>query len=230
MSHFDSLLTFGEASTQKQNNVAYEVMNTSAFLQIIVRRLADTTSSKVSTLPLLQRFRRRFGNLLNQRISIPSTVFTHAMVKMADVSSASIHVDLSGIHCDVIFQTGEHIQATIIPLHVRFAPHGSKEMTWLVKPAEQATNHRCLDVISTLSGVITHTLWPVHFDEHSAYGGIVDRQDADHFTIDLRTTPTGQALRRNTALESIMELIQLKNIDLSTDIVFLRFALPSLSS
>lgn len=197
-------------------------------LRSLVRRAADLAASAANAPGPVQRAKKLVSDLVHRRIEISSAQLTNALAQFPDVESASVSARDGGIRCDVVFTTGEHLQAVYVPERVTFAPRGAKELTFRIEPATQARSHRATDVASVLGGVVARALWPVRTETRNLGGAIVDRQGEDRLTVDLRTTPTAQALIRQGQAGALIEVLQLGEIFVGESSLVLVFKLPTL--
>jgi hypothetical protein len=197
-------------------------------LRSFVRRAADVAAATANAPSPIKRAKKLVSDLIHKRIEISSAQLTSALAQFPDVDSASVSARDGGLRCDVTFTTGEHLQAVYIPERVSFAPRGAKELTFRIEPASQARSHRAIDVASVLGGVVARSLWPVRTDTRNVGGGIVDRHGEATLTVDLRTTPTAQALLRQGQAGALIEVLQLGDVYVTDGALVLVFKLPTL--
>lgn len=197
-------------------------------LRSFVRRAADVATATANAPGPVQRAKKILSDLVNRRIEITSAQLTSALAQFPDVDSASVSARDGGIRCDVVFTTGEHLQAVYVPAGVSFAPRGAKELTFRIEPASQARSHRSTDVASVLGGVVARALWPVRTDMKNVGGAIVNRYAEDMLTVDLRTTPTAQTLIRQGQAAALIDVLQLGDVYVGEGALVLVFKLPSL--
>lgn len=197
-------------------------------LRSLVRRAADVASATANAPGPIKRAKKLVSDLIHKRIEISSAQLTSALAQFPDVDSAQVSARDGGLRCDVTFRTGEHVQAVFIPERVSFAPRGAKELSFRVEPASQARSHRAIDVASVLGGVVARALWPMHTESRNVGGGIVDRHGEAELMVDLRTTPTAQALLRRGQAGALIEVMQLGDVYVKDGALVLVFKLPTL--
>lgn len=197
-------------------------------LRSLVRRAADVASNTANAAGPIKRAKKLVSDLIHKRIEISSAQLTSALAQFPDVDSASVSARDGGLHCDVTFVTGEHVQAVYVPHRVMFAPRGAKELTFRVEPSSQTRSHRATDVASVLGGVVARALWPVRTESRNLGGAIVDRHGENELMVDLRTTPSAQSLIRQGQAGALIEVLQLGDVYVTDGALVLVFKLPSI--
>lgn len=201
-------------------------------LRSLVRRAADTAVETANRTGGLDRMRKTLEHVKQRRFPIPANALTSAVAHLPGVESASITASEGALHVDVAYTSGAFLQARLVPTSVRFAPRGAKEISFRIEPEEAARGYRVTDVVGALGGVIALHLWQsavaASRTERSVGGAIVDRDGADTFVVDLRTTPAAKALEKLGQAGMILEILEISELSVADGALMVHVRLPHL--
>lgn len=195
-----------------------------------VRVATEGTLARLGKIGGMDRLRAGIDDLVRQRLSLKSSALTSAVAHLPGVESASVAASNGALHVDVAFSDGNFLQARLVPVRIRFAPRGAKEVAFRIEPETASRIPRVTDVISAIGGAIAYALWPIArgSEERNVGGAIVDRDGPDGFTVDLRTAPAIRALEAKGGAALVLEIIELGDLTIADGTVVLQLKLPQL--
>lgn len=201
-------------------------------LRSLVRRAADSAIDTANRRGGLDKLRKTLENVKRRRFPVSAGVLTSAVAHLPGVESASVTAASGALHVDVVFTSGAHLAARLVPTRVRFAPRGAKEVSFRVEPPEAARGYRITDVVGAIGGVIALHLWQSALaasrTERQFGGAIVDREGSDTFVVDLRTTPAAKALEKMGQAGMVLEVLELTELRVEDGELMVHVGFPQL--
>lgn len=200
-------------------------------LKSFVRQARDRAGHRLGRLGPVAALRKAVETLKQQKAVIPDEAITNALAHAPGVVSASASADGGAVRVDATFEDGESLQLAFVPVAVRFAPHGAKEVTLRIEPAELARDRRALGLAASLCGLMAQAVFrlalPVTDDDVA--GAIVDREGDDLVRVDLRTVPVVRRLTASrTPVAMILEVFEIAAIEADGGALSLRLRVPAL--
>lgn len=196
-------------------------------LKSLFREAAQGARDTLLDLGPVARAREAFREIARQRAAISDEELTSAVAHAYGVRAASVTAHDGAIRVDVTFDDGDHLAASMIPLGVRFAPRGPKEVLFRVEPPERAVGPHAAEVAGALAGAVARGIYRGLLREGDTHGAIVDR-DHDVLRIDLRTVPAVRKLQGKGAIAMLMDMMEVRSIRAEDGALSVELKLPEI--
>jgi hypothetical protein len=184
----------------------------------LVRRAGERAKARVRGQPLVAALRTIGGELGARRISLPERELNRALLGLPGVQSASVRADEGALRIDVEASDGRHVRARLVPSTPRFAPHGAKEIVFLVVPEEAAGDPLVRAFVAAIGMLLARALWgtlsPTLASERDASAAVTDR-DGDELRIDLRSLPLVRAIAQSPAGTTLLDALSIESLEAS---------------
>jgi hypothetical protein len=197
-------------------------------LRSLARSVANRAVTLVGRTAPVSAVRNAIDTIVHQRSRLDESRLTSAVAHTDDVASASAVARDGTLMVDISFNDNTHVAVVLTPGRVRFAPRGAKEIEFAVSPESLVTSPRVADVVGSIASEIAAVLWnmPRRGRSKARSGQVIVDRDGLTLRVDLRTTPAARALR-NTPLEPLTEVFELRAITIRDSALHLDIALPS---
>jgi hypothetical protein len=171
---------------------------------------------------------------LERRARIPLAHLRRAVMSVPGVRAGSVAmVAREGGHAlalDLDLEDDRRARGELAIAGVSFAPHGAKELSFRVTPAEASGEPALREVVGAVAALVARTIWsaslPPATQAHE--GGLVDRE-GDLLRIDLRTLgAVRSAMQRGPSVAAMLSMIAPERIELVEDGLEVKLALPPL--
>ena len=197
-------------------------------LKSLFREAATGARDRILGAGPIARAREAFKEIARQRAMVPDADLTNAIAHAYGVRSASATARDGAVRVDVMFEDGDHLAASFIPLGARFAPRGAKEILFRVEPPERAVGPKAAEVAAALAGAVARGLYRGLLRvEEGTQGAIVDRDD-DVLRIDLRTVPAVRKMAGRGAIAMLMDVMEVRSIRADDGILSIDLKLPEI--
>jgi hypothetical protein len=184
----------------------------------LVRRAGERAKERVRGQPIVAALRTLGTELGQRRLALPERELNRALLGAQGVKSASVRADDGALRIDVETENGRSVRARLVPAAPRFAPHGAKEIVFLVVPSEAAGEPIVRAFVAAIGGLLARSLWgtlaPTLAGEHDASAAITDRDD-DELRIDLRTLPLVRAIAQSPAGTTLLDALSIDQLEVS---------------
>lgn len=185
-------------------------------LRSLVRRAGERAKDRVREQPLVAALRQLRGELAGRRIALPERDLNRAALGLPGLRSASVRADEGALRVDLEAEDGRTIRARLVPSAPRFAPHGAKELVFLVVPEEAAGEPLVRAFVAAVGTLVARALWgamaPQLASERDASQAVTDR-DGDELRIDLRSLPLVRAIARTPAGGTLLDALSLEALE-----------------
>ena len=185
-------------------------------LRSLVRRAGDRAKSRVRDQPFVAALRQIGGELGNRKISLPERELNRAALALPGIRSASVRADEGALRVDLEADDGRTIRARLVPSTPRFAPHGAKELVFLVVPEEAAGEPLVRAFVASIGSLVARALWgamaPQLAGERDSSSAVTDR-DRDELRIDLRSLPLVRAIAQTPAGTTLLDALSLDALE-----------------
>src|SRR6185369_7261018 len=98
----------------------------------------ERVKDRVREQPFVAALRQLRGELGARRLTLPERELNRAALALVGVRSASVRADEGALRVELEADDGRTIRARLVPTTPRFAPHGAKELVFMVVPEEAA--------------------------------------------------------------------------------------------
>ncbi|MFO0680853.1 MAG: hypothetical protein U0234_02325 [Sandaracinus sp.] len=185
-------------------------------LRSLVRRAGERAKETVREQPFVQAIRRMQSEIGARRLTIPERELARAALSLPGLRSASVRADEGAIRLDLEAEDGRTVRARLVPTQPRFAPHGAKEIVFLVVPEEAAGEPLVRAYVASLGQLIARALWgamaPQLATERDASSAVTDRE-RDELRIDLRTLPLVRAIAQTPAGGALLDALAVESLE-----------------
>ncbi len=166
--------------------------------------------------PIVAALRQLRGELGARRIALPERELNRAALGLPGLRSASVRADEGALRVDLEGDDGRTIRARLVPAAPRFAPHGAKELVFLVVPEEAAGEPLVRAFVAAIGALVARALWgamaPQLASERDTSSAVTDR-DGDELRIDLRNTPLVRAIAQTPAGGTLLDALSLEALE-----------------
>ncbi len=147
---------------------------------------------------------------------LPERELNRAALALPGIRSASVRADDGALRVELEADEGRSIQARLIPSTPRFAPHGAKELVFLVVPAEAAGEPLLRAFVAAIGSLVARALWgamaPTLANERDSSAAVTDR-DGDELRIDLRTLPLVRAIAQTAGGTTLLDALSVDALE-----------------
>jgi hypothetical protein len=187
-------------------------------LRSLVRRAGERAKERVKEQPVVAVLRQLRTELRERRVAVPGRELNRAALSLAGVAQASVQADEGALKLELVTETGRAIRARLVPDAPRFAPHGAKEIVFLVVPEEAAGEPLVRAYVAAIGALLAKALWgaaaPGLVSRPEASEGVTDRE-RDELRIDLRTLPFVRAIAHTPAGGTLLDALAVTAIEAS---------------
>ena len=185
-------------------------------LRSLVRRAGERAKSRVREQPLVAALRHLGGEIGARRLQLPERELNRAALDLPGIRSASVQADDGALRVDLETEDGRTIRARLVPSAPRFAPHGAKEIVFLVVPEEAAGEPLVRAFVASIGALIARALWgamaPQLASERDSSSAVTDRE-GDELRIDLRMLPLVRAIAQSPAGTTLLDALSLESLE-----------------
>jgi hypothetical protein len=185
-------------------------------LRSLVRRAGQRAAERVREAPVVSALRQLRGDLGNRRLAIPERELNRAALSLPGIRSASVQADEGALRVDLETDTGRAIRARLVPSTPRFAPHGAKELVFLVVPEEAAGEPLLRAFVAAIGALVARMLWgamaPQLASERDSSSAVTDRE-GNELRIDLRSLPLVRAIAQTPAGTTLLDALSLESVE-----------------
>lgn len=182
----------------------------------LIRRAGERVKDRVREQPLVAALRQIRGELGARKLGIAERELNRAALALPGVRSAGVRADEGALRVDLETDEGRTIRARLVPSTPRFAPHGAKEIVFLVVPEEAAGEPILRAFVAAIGSLLARALWgamaPTLASERDASSAVTDR-DGDELRIDLRTLPLVRAIAQTPAGTTLLDALSIDQIE-----------------
>lgn len=185
-------------------------------LRSLVRRAGERAKDRVREQPFVAALRQLRGELGARRLTLSERDLNRAALALPGVRSASVQADDGALRVELEAEDGRAIRARLVPSAPRFAPHGAKELVFLVVPEEAAGEPLLRAFVASVGSLVARALWgamaPQLANERDTSSAVTDR-DGDELRIDLRTLPLVRAIAQTPAGTTLLDALSLEGLE-----------------
>jgi hypothetical protein len=171
---------------------------------------------------------------LERRARIPTAHVRRAVMSVPGVRAGSVAVIARehdhALAVDLDLEGERRVRGELTIAGVSFAPHGAKELSFRVTPAEASQEPALREVVGALAALVARTIWSASLPPTTGAheGGLVDRE-GDLLRIDLRTLgAVRSAMQRGPSVVAMLSVIAPERIEIVEDGLEVQLGLPPL--
>lgn len=195
-------------------------------IKSLLREAAVSVRDSVRDSGLNQTFRKALEDISRRSAQVSHARLTVAVGRAPGVSAASVRVVPGAVQLDVTFVGGDGMMVSLLPLGAAFAPHGAKELSFQIEPANLANDTRVGDLVAAIAGEVAQTLWGQFTRGMQVPSGhALATRDRDSYSVDLRGVPLVRAAMNNRLTQAAIELLHVTDVEAEQDQLKLTLAL-----
>lgn len=193
----------------------------------LLRAAADRAVDRLASTRIAAGTMQFVERLTKQRWRLSDETLTAAAAHAHGVDSAMVACHSGRLFVDASMANGSEVQFSLIPISVRFAPRGAKEISFEVEPPDAHDS----SIVGALVGCIAKATWPMlaSADAVDMGGAIVERESAGRLRVDLRSIPAVRKLASTQTAAMIFDVLELESIWVEPGGLALKLKLPQLT-
>jgi hypothetical protein len=192
----------------------------------LVRAAADRAVDRLANTRVAAATKQLVERLAKQRWRLSDETLTAAAAHAQGVDSAMVACHSGRLFVDASMTSGREVQFSLIPISVRFAPRGAKEISFDVDPPDAHDS----SIVGALAGCIAKATWPMiaSADAVDMGGAIVERESRGRLRVDLRSVPAVRKFASSQTATMIFDVLELESIRVEPGGLALKLKLPQL--
>mgnify|MGYP001787489914 CR=1 FL=1 len=193
----------------------------------LVRAAADRAVDRLASTRVAAATKQLVERLTKQRWRLSDETLTAAAAHAHGVDSAMVACHSGRLFVDASMTNGREVQFSLTPFSVRFAPRGTKEISFDVDPPDAHDS----SIVGALAGCIAKATWPMiaSLDAVDMGGAIVERESPGRLRVDLRSVPAVRKFASSQTATMIFDVLELESIRVEPGGLALKLKLPQLT-
>ena len=196
----------------------------------VLRSAGEETWRALFTTEWARRVRRSLADLRDWTVRVDAARLTSALARAEGVQALTATTREGALRVDATLEDGSVLRFSLRVASIRFAGGGAKEIVFMVDPAEARERAATLALVSCLSGLIARLLWGRVLGPAGWEGVVPSRHEDAGLRVDLRETARARQLMRQGPRASLLDVLEVAEIELKRGSLALRLRPPAFLS